>query len=261
MGVQQTLDSKAHIKVYNEGVNHLAAVAENPDLAHILSECKNKDSLCTQWAVEGYCYEDPYFMDTRCCPVCGSASQLEFLLRCPMDPNVPNAWQEGDVNSFFQNLTTDEQYSKYEPHVWSRPSYLPGDTSETADYKEGPWIVTLENVVTEEEANLLIQWGETSGWERSTDGGEVQPDGTWESTFIEGRTSQQAWCDDKCYTDPRVKSILERLSDITNISETYSDYLQLLRYEPGQLHSSRFSWLSSPQCHWPSYLDILHVLE
>jgi prolyl 4-hydroxylase len=227
------IDKDDFIKAYDDGIAHFEAVAENPDLAHILSECKNKDPLCTQWAVEGRCGKDRYFMDTHCCPVCWSAAQLAFLQRCPMDPNVPNAWKRGDVNRFFHNLTTDENYIKYEPHVWSRPSYLPGDTSESADYKVGPWIVTLENVVTEEEAEILIEWGETYGWERSTDGGAMQLDGTSESTLIRGRRSRQAWCNGSCYMDPIVKRILKRLSDITNIQESYSDYLQLLRYEPG----------------------------
>jgi prolyl 4-hydroxylase len=241
MGVPQKLEFKYiemddFLKTYHEGINHLAAVATNPDLVHILSECKNKDPLCTQWAVEGWCDMDRHFMDAKCCPVCWSSPQLDFLQRCPMDPNVPNAWKPGDVNRFFQNLTTDEKYAKYEPRVWSRPSYLPGEASETADYEEGPWIVTLENVLTQEEANLLIEWGETHEWELSLDGGQMQPDGTWEPTVIEGRTSRQAWCDDMCYKDPTVQSILKRLSDITNIPESYSDYLQLLRYEPGQFY-------------------------
>jgi hypothetical protein len=100
--------------------------------------------------------------------------------------------ETGGCESFLSKSHNGEKYTKYEPHVWSRPSYLPGDTSETADYKVGPWIVTLENVVTEEEADLLIEWGETRGWELSTDGGDLQPDGTSESTLIEGRTSRQA---------------------------------------------------------------------
>jgi hypothetical protein len=68
---------------------------------------------------------------------------------------MPDAWKAGDLNQFFTNVTTMENYKQYEPQVLSRPSYLAGDTNETADYTLGPWVVVLENVVMAEEAEHL----------------------------------------------------------------------------------------------------------
>jgi prolyl 4-hydroxylase len=46
---------------------------------------------------------------------------------------------------------------------------------------DGPWVVTLENVVSQEEADKLIQLGRDRGYERSTNVGKSKPDGTFES--------------------------------------------------------------------------------
>jgi hypothetical protein len=54
----------------------------------VLSEFKNKDPLCTQWAVDGWCDEDPNFMDNHCCPVCWSAAQLVLHDRFVIDFGV-----------------------------------------------------------------------------------------------------------------------------------------------------------------------------
>jgi hypothetical protein len=63
--------------------------------------------------------------------------------------------------------------------VLSRPSYAPGNTAETADYQLGPWMVVLDNTVTdEEEADRLIELGSNVGYTRSEGVGKQAKDGT-----------------------------------------------------------------------------------
>lgn len=81
---------------------------------------------------------------------------------------------------------------------------------------------------------LVLFLGEIEGYERSADVGKLKADGSYENNINNGRTSTNAWCQHDCYTDEIALVVQERLSSMTGINETNSEYLQLLRYEEGQ---------------------------
>lgn len=148
--------------------------------------------------------------------------------RCPIDPDAPAAWEPGDLGELFTELTTDPFFvEKYKVDTLSKPSW-------GANY---PWIITLDNVVSEEEAQRLINLGDVEGYERSSDVGVLRPDGTYESNINSGRTSRNAWCHTVCYQDPVAQRVIHRLSNITGLVEKHSEHLQLLRYEEGQYYA------------------------
>jgi hypothetical protein len=69
-------------------------------------------------------------------------------------------WGPGDLNKMFTRITTEPFYiERYQPNVLSKPP-------------EGPWIVPMENVATEEECETMIELGKQRGFERSQDVGE-----------------------------------------------------------------------------------------
>lgn len=69
-------------------------------------------------------------------------------------------WGPGDLNKMFERITTEPFYiEKYQPNILSQPP-------------EGPWIVTMENIATEEECKTMIELGAARGYERSQDVGE-----------------------------------------------------------------------------------------
>jgi hypothetical protein len=69
------------------------------------------------------------------------------------------AWGPGDLNKMFERITTDPYYvEKYKPNVLSKPP-------------AGPWVITLDNVATEEECQKMIELGSARGFERSQDVG------------------------------------------------------------------------------------------
>lgn len=175
-------------------------------------------------------------MRKQCAPVCLSCEEFSYEFRCPIDPDTPDAWNPGDLNTFFLNITTLQEFSKYEPHVLSRPDYVNGDTEETANYKIGPWVVTLDNFVTDEEADRLIELGAAEGYKRSSDVGAMKFDGTFEEKVSDGRTSLNAWCQHACYNDTAAKQVIGRIEEVTNIPEANSEYLQLLKYDVGQYY-------------------------
>ncbi|KAI2510593.1 ShK toxin domain [Fragilaria crotonensis] len=214
-----------------------------PKMHTILDNCKNQHASCAFWKVMGECEANPEYMKKSCAPMCLSCEFLSLEFRCPLDPDAPDAWKPGDLNTFFLNITTLPEFAKYEPRILSRPDYVNGDTEETADYEVGPWVVTLENFVTDEEADRLIQLGAEEGYERSKDVGEVKFDGTFDDVEDEGRTSLNAWCDNKCYNDTAAKQVIARIEEITNIPETNSEYLQLLKYDVGQFYSTHHDYI------------------
>lgn len=167
---------------------------------------------------------------------------MEF--RCPLDPNAIDAFYPGDIDAMFVNITTLPEYVKYEPKVWSRPNLLPGDTAETAPYKLGPWLVTLENFVTAEEAKRLIDLGSALGYKRSTNTGPLKFDGTFDSFVDEVRTSSNSWCEHECYNDTVSTAVHERIVNLTGVPEPNMEFLQLLHYEVGQYYRTHHDYIA-----------------
>lgn len=67
----------------------------------------------------------------------------------------------------------------------------------------------------------------------------IQADGKHGSKISSGRTSTNAWCVDRCYRNATTQALVHRLEEITGIPDANSEYLQLLRYEPGQFYEVR----------------------
>jgi prolyl 4-hydroxylase len=151
-----------------------------------------------------------------------------------MDPNATDALYPGDLNRLFEKIVTDPALQHYEPVVHSRPTLAPGDTKENATYQLGMWLVTFENVLSEEEAQRMIELGGIEGYKRSSDVGGELPDGRYEDVVSERRTSTNAWCTNDCYRDPIVQRLMGRIENITGIPRNNTGNLQLLRYEVGQ---------------------------
>lgn len=74
------------------------------------------------------------------------------------------------------------------------------------------------------------------GYQRSADVGKLTVDGSHTTKISEGRTSTNAWCNGPCYRNATAQAVIHRLSDLTGVPEENSEYLQMLRYEPGQYY-------------------------
>ena len=155
---------------------------------------------------------------------------MSIEARCPLDPNAKNAWGPGDVDKTFKRITEDPSFQVYEPVILSRPP-------------EGPWMIMLENFLSDEEADRLIELGGIEGYERSTDVGTRQADGTYTKNVNGGRTSMNAWCTGECDKDPIAKRVVARIENITGIPEANSENLQLLRYEEGQFYQKHNDYI------------------
>lgn len=139
----------------------------------------------------------------------------------------------------FHTIVSDPYYRKmYDIQVLSRPtSFQPNQECIEGfeDSMDGPWVVLLDNFLNSTEAETLIELGATIGYERSTDVGDVEENGSFETVVSFSRTSTNAWCNtEDCHDNPVVLAVRERMENLTGIPAANSEALQLLRYEPGQ---------------------------
>jgi prolyl 4-hydroxylase len=166
-------------------------------------------------------------MKLQCAPACFTCEQLAFETRCPMPEKLENVWSSGDLNKMFERIATDAYYQeKYYVQVLLRPN------NET----DAPWVVMIDNFLTDEECDTLIRLGGEQGYLQSKDVGGKNFDGTYEAKQSSGRTSTNAWCLDKCYEHPMTKAVLAKIENLTGIPDANAEYLQLLKYEESQFY-------------------------
>lgn len=226
--VDALYDFITHWKVYMANV-----VMLDPSYSSVRDKCRNKHELCSYWAMLGECSANPGYMKVNCAPACQSCEQLEFNNRCPFDAdNADNTFESGDVSRFFERIVDDEEFAKYNISIHSRPKQ-PGDDE---SIKDGPWLITFDDFINAEEAERLIELGSEEEYKRSTDVGEANIDGSYEELVHSTRTSSNAWCLATCMADPVAQNVVNRIEHVTQIPQSNSESLQLLRYEPGQYY-------------------------
>ncbi len=199
------------------------------------NECRNNHESCAIWTVLGECERNPRFMNLTCPPMCQACDSLITDSRCRRDPNGVDAWGPGDAYRMFERILVE--HAQYDVRVVSRPYYASGDTAETATYKLGPWIITLENFLSDEEADHMVALGETEGYANTgyEEGQEADEE------FINNlqRTASVFYCQSQnCYYDPIHQRILERMSNITFLPKANHEFFQMIRYKEGQWFKS-----------------------
>ena len=192
----------------------------------VRADCRNRDPLCSFWAVEGECEANPAYMTIQCAPACQSCLKVDIENRCPLDENEDNdIYKPGDLNKMFERVinTEDPEIAKLSPSVLSQPP-------------DGPWVVSFDSFLTKEEYQVLLKYGEVEGYERSTDVGKRQFDGSYDKHESDSRTSSNAWCREQCYEDPVARGVMDKIANLTGIPERNSEHLQLLKYNVGQYY-------------------------
>lgn len=218
-------------------------ILADPHFTKVRSFCYNYDPGCTIHALQGYCDPDHSEYDWMvqfCSPVCHTCHLLHYETRCPVDKST-NVWKAGDLDSMFRRIVEDELY---ETHIWSQPSESPEE--------DGPWIITIDNFLTDHEAQVLIQHGTDLGYEASVLASSIDEE-TGESlddeTIDDTRTSKNTWCSQRCQDDPVVKGVWQKLTDLTGLPQENSEELQLLKYEPGEYyelhHDNSEEWFNT----------------
>jgi len=214
----------------------------------VRSGCVNKHEDCVFWATEDECENNPEYMHMNCGPACRTCMKLDISTRCPMPTdNSLDVYKPGDLDKMFERIAAGD-WDAYGPKILAAPVDVSNNPRAVENVlTDAPWIITLDRFVTDEEADRLIELGHDEGYERSKDVGERLPDGTYGEDENEGRTSENAWCVGECFKDPLVKSISEKITNVTGIPDENSENLQILKYELNQYYESHHDYIEYQQ--------------
>ena len=130
---------------------------QQPDNNRINYKCRNMHELCSYWAVDECGDDDPNveYMRDNCAPACQTCHLLDSQLRCPKEESECII-KPGGLNALFEKIvdpTGSGEYQKYNPIVYSRPKLKADGTPAPGVEKDGPWIVVLQNFITDKEAD------------------------------------------------------------------------------------------------------------
>ena len=150
--------------------------------------------------------------------------------RCARPPNTPPAVTSGGITRTMQRILSD--FPQYSPKAISQPGGNYGPNA--------PWVLTLENFVSDEEADAFVS-GCSNHFDRSLAGDQLSP----------VRTSYQCWCSqNECERHPLTQAVAQRISNLTRAPVRYMEPFQVVRYEVGQFyrqHHDQNSGLFTPQ--------------
>eukprot|EP00980_Cylindrotheca_fusiformis_P010396 scaffold2310_cov49-Cylindrotheca_fusiformis.AAC.3 len=208
-------------------------VMQENEYGPVRRSCLNYDAHCSAYAALGYCSssfgsddenDDFIWMMANCAPACQTCHELIHVQPCHVNFHH-NVIHEGDLEIMFQSMAGENNENlPYKPKIFSRPGGDPMDDT----IIDGAWLIALEDFLSYDECNHLIEMGAIRGYERSY----LQD----EDDVEEYRTSVNSWCEEECANDPIVQTILNRISDTTGIPSEYSEPLQMLRYTKGQYY-------------------------
>lgn len=195
--------------------------------------CSDQHENCQFWANSGECEANPGYMKINCAVACKTCG-LSAADRCPLNPDAKRAFGPGGLSAIFVNRTTDPAiHAKYPVNVLSRD----------------PWVVTFDDFVTDEEITALLETNKGK-FERSTDAGELLPDGTLRRIESSSRTSENAWCNhEDCQNNEVVNNLIERIAELTMVPGINQEYFQVLKYEVGQYYVSHNDFI-------PTHVDM-----
>ena len=218
--------------------------------------CHNEHKLCGIWTLMGECSKNQQYMHKACAPMCQTCPYTTIEGRCPVDAEEPNTWSKDDLNKMFERITTTPWPSRT---LQLEDKYIPSascsEMSSTIEPQYNqfynvtvlssfPWVIIIDDFISELEALELIELGAKQGYNRSLDvGKDLQKNGEFDEVVSNDRTSTTAWCLDDCYTNETARVVTERISQLVGIDEINSEYLQLLRYEEGQRYGPHHDYI------------------
>jgi prolyl 4-hydroxylase len=178
---------------------------------------------------------------------------LDYNVRCAWNPQeYPNVWQPGDLHRMFERLVMDQeqQFDPWSVTVLSRPSTIV-DSNGNQVHQDRPWVIQLDNLLTEAEAQRMIELGTQIGFAPSVEyfGDTNEFGSTEQRTSLDRRTSETAWCQhNPCLQDATARLLMDRMSYMTGIPYGNAEYLQILKYDTHQYY----------KVHHDATLDSLH---
>ncbi|GMH59472.1 hypothetical protein TL16_g02834 [Triparma laevis f. inornata] len=240
---QEVVKSRAVLKQVKE---HMLGLDDD----ELKQNCVNQHKSCVFWASLGECSANPSYMHVSCAPACLTCPKIRFEHRCPIPDNLAETaiFKPHNLNAMFGRVMESEEFRKYKPVL----------------VKEGPYILTFDEFLTDEECDALVEFGFDKGFERSSDVGKTQFSGESEKVISSHRTSSNAWCNKTCEEDPVINRIHEKIAEVTGVPFNNSEHLQILQYFPGQEYKKHHDFIqgdSDKKACGPRVLTLLLYLN
>ena len=192
------------------------------------------------------CLYSPGHMAMHCPRTCKMCHLRSAKTRCGPLQNDNAALQPGELDAVFRRLIA-EPALVVQPDGSTAPSndefVFDGYTIHLLSQPPAPWVIAIDNVLSDEEADHLIAIAHETGFSGSTTTGEVDETGTINRQTDSSRTSTQAWCQGACDAEPLVHTLYSRIAHITTVPPDNYEHLQLLKYEEGQKYSTHHDLL------------------
>ena len=202
----------------------LARHVHVPDEAECVNEHAS-NAECDKWAQSGECDRNKGFMRRSCARSCKSCG-WEDTYCTDKATELPLLTGVGQITKTFERAAT---FAELGPRIRSSPHGVGGGAP-------GPWVMTFDNFISEEEANAFID-STDHHFARSLAGDMISP----------VRTSQQAWCQqDPCVNHPLVNRVHQRVVNVTGVPAPNAEFFQVLRYEPGQFYKTHHDQNADP---------------
>jgi len=243
-----TLSAKV-ATIIRESKTYMRKVRANKEYGTIRETCRNGNAKCSIWAAQGECQNNPAAMRVTCAPACHSCEMVDVEKRCPMDDTIHEEnvlKKKGDLNALFERIVDDDNdengFAKFKPRTIQRP-YKSGDTRKRT-WTLGPWMVALDEFLTDEECDRLIEVSQERGFGQSEEIiKKVKPDGSFERRISTYRTSSNTWCDRACQQDSLISGVIDRIANVTGVPEVNSEPLQVLKYENGDKYGEHADYI------------------
>jgi len=103
-------------------------------------------------------------------------------------------------------------------------------------------IVQIDNFLTDDQCDLMIQLAKEQGLQRSTTTGAMK-DGKFDRPIDDSRTSSNSWCFNSCFRDPIVGKVDKMIEEISARPKKNMEHYQLLHYEVGQQYKEHHDFI------------------
>ena len=199
-----------------------ATAATTPEGRKTPTQCCSDNSL----GRPRECTANPGYMLVQCACSCDSCDQVDYKVRCKLDPDAELAVPPGAMGATFERILSD--FPQLQPTVLSRD----------------PWLLQLDSFLDDEEAAAFVRQGSSKGFETSADTGKMRADGSFESIYSSHRTSQTAWMDTSPSLDDAVLNrVMARAANVTRVPTSHSEYVQVLQYGVGQYYQGHHDYI------------------
>lgn len=187
---------------------------------------------CINWKQHGYCDKNPAYMIQNCASTCEMCHLVDPEVRCKKFHTNQSVFKNDEMYNMFNDL------EKYFP-LLDCGTIENNDENVCANNQKNlqtiniissdPWIITIDNFLTEKEADTIKSIPTENAFVQSTAAGAYQANGVIKREISDVRTSRNAWCQVGCDDHPIVQNVLKRMSNTVNVPISNFEHLQILR--------------------------------